>query len=622
MPGVAFHFTVLDLVRKNLSGSKKNIIEKNLPYAYLGAMGPDLLSYIPADKEILDLFCIDDLSTLGQQDYPKIWPRPVMTAYGTLFRMAFLDAWETLEDLHAFLDRMDAIAATEDTEQLKQMKGELDSLTPKIAELANMKDKIEKGVAPVIGLAEMAFPLIQGNKYPWLQQLDRPNEFLRWHRTAQYARNLEKTAGNDERLLAYAFGYMVHVAASVTGEPFVNNIVGGPYRTHWWRNRLIRNSVDTWTFGFQQLGQTVQWNGDTPSPSYDTWPNLCNAALHEKNIQLDGAMKGSEAARMIAAGFSDTAFAQFPPELAKMLDEAFKATYSGVPYPKIFDDPSIYEKAYVGAIAILWFMTGARTMQFPGTPPCGLPDWVTQGGTPPPATQSNPKKKKTTTYSILAIIFFLFGQWGAGIAAAGAAIDAALAGDVIDWAQLRCNLYWLRYQLVLAENNIRSVFTLSTLAYPTPTDLGRMYNPNNLANQSGGPLTAQILCKTVIEKENYPQQMDASVKPTPTSAGAPDLNYLNPPVSPLEKPLSWCRIDPHQYPEYILNKSLANGGMLSGDTSTFFGGAVANALQLLDDASKLIDFNLDGDRGYGEKTWNPKKQTYPNTGTVEITTEP
>lgn len=622
MPGVAFHFTVLDLVRQSLSGSKKDIIEKNLPYAYLGAMGPDLLGHIPADNDILDLFCVDDLSTLAQQDYLKIWPRPAMTAYGTLFRMVFLEAQETLDELHAFLDQMDAIAAIEDTEQLKQMKDELDSLTPKIAALADMKDTIEKGVAPVIGLAEMAFPLIQGGLAPWRQDLARPNEFLRWHRTAQYVRNLEKAAGNDERLLAYAYGYMVHVAASVTAEPFVNNIVGGPYRTHWWRNRLIRNAVDTWTFGFAHLGQTVQWNGDAPSPAYDTWPNLCTAALHEKNIALDGAMKGPEAAKMIGSGFSDTMFAQFPPELTAMLDEAFKATYAGVPYPKIFDDPSIYEKAYVGAVGILWFMTGARAEQSLGAPPCGLPAWVTQGGSPPPATQANPKKKKSTTYAILAVIFFLFGQWGAGLAAAGAAIDAALAGDVIDWAQLRCNLYWLRYQLIQAENNIRSIFSLSTLAYPTPTDLGRMYNPNNLAGASGGPLTAQLFCKTVTEKENYPQQMDTSVKPTPTSAGAADLNYLNPPVSPLEKPLASCRMDPHQYPEYILHKSLTNGGILAGTSGTFFGGAVANALQLLDDSSKLIDFNLDGDRGYGEKTWNPQKLTYPNSGTVEETPEP
>ncbi len=80
--------------------------------------------------------------------------------------------------------------------------------------------------------------------------------------------------GNSPRLppkrtrsKAFALGWLCHLAGSVTAEPFVNNIVGGPYRTHWWRNRLAQNFIDSWVFGFAET--PGQMTGDEPTPAYE-----------------------------------------------------------------------------------------------------------------------------------------------------------------------------------------------------------------------------------------------------------------------------------------------------------------------------------------------------------------
>jgi hypothetical protein len=66
---------------------------------------------------------------------------------------------------------------------------------------------------------------------------------------------------------------------------------------------------------------------------------------------------------------------------------------------------------------------------------------------------------------------------------------------------------------------------------------------------------------------------------------------------------------------------LQNGGMLASTAfpsdNMFFGDAVANAQQLLaDQAQKLPRYNLDADRGYGWKAWNPPINTLPGNGAI------
>ena len=79
---------------------------------------------------------------------------------------------------------------------------------------------------------------------------------------------------------------------------------------------------------------------------------------------------------------------------------------------------------------------------------------------------------------------------------------------------------------------------------------------------------------------------------------------------------------PPCYAEMVIDGSgLQNGGMLTAapfpSSNLFFGDAVSNAQKLIaDQAATLPSYNLDADRGYGWKAWNPMLNTFPGSGQV------
>jgi hypothetical protein len=69
------------------------------------------------------------------------------------------------------------------------------------------------------------------------------------------------------RFQAFALGWMSHIATDVTGHAFVNQKVGGPYRTHWQRHHLVENHMDSQVYSSDHGSQAI----------YD---QMANAALH------------------------------------------------------------------------------------------------------------------------------------------------------------------------------------------------------------------------------------------------------------------------------------------------------------------------------------------------------
>lgn len=87
-------------------------------------------------------------------------------------------------------------------------------------------------------------------------------DVLHYRRTARFAEKLVDRAGADPLLGAYATGYWTHVAADITGHPYVNAVVGGPYREHVIRHMVQESIIDTWL-----------WN-------HHKNEDIINAALH------------------------------------------------------------------------------------------------------------------------------------------------------------------------------------------------------------------------------------------------------------------------------------------------------------------------------------------------------
>jgi hypothetical protein len=72
-------------------------------------------------------------------------------------------------------------------------------------------------------------------------------DLLHNRRSGLFAERLLKSAPGDlER--AYALGYFTHVAGDICGHPYVNTVVGGPYRHHVIRHLVMENVIDSWVW--------------------------------------------------------------------------------------------------------------------------------------------------------------------------------------------------------------------------------------------------------------------------------------------------------------------------------------------------------------------------------------
>ena len=72
-------------------------------------------------------------------------------------------------------------------------------------------------------------------------------DLLHYRKTGPFAEALRSKANGDVQK-AYAQGYVTHIAGDVCGHPFVNGVVGGPFRNHVIRHMVLENIIDTWVW--------------------------------------------------------------------------------------------------------------------------------------------------------------------------------------------------------------------------------------------------------------------------------------------------------------------------------------------------------------------------------------
>lgn len=696
MPNLAFHIEVLNQVieKRAAAGDALAVKLKNpanaklKEFAVLGAMGPDMLQYMPVSKDLASFLsnfipsatsgtvltnaqiatataqiqtAMSNLFTTDPTKAFELYFNPAGAIYSVLFNGLVIPVWPVLDKATDLFNLLSSLVADHsNVEVLENLPTILDQL-PGVLDMS----KGLKGLPSAIQLMQVVIGGIL-TLGPWMEMnqgfpapaditLDRRYEYLRWHKTGEFANALQKNASSENQK-AYVFGWLSHLSASVTAEPFINNIVGGPYRTHWWRNRLAGNFVDSWTFGFFEQSPNPTMTGDNPMPVYfDTtagagWPALCNGGNLQDKFNVGGLDKAAPddvpaALKAVASGDLGTMPDQFPTEINDLFMTTFNMVYPtdqpivglGV---QAFDEDTL-PKAYVGAYAVYWFMTSGRgalgsNVVGPGTGQ-PEPDWIKNGTAPSSPSQAGVNVGAAICAFLLAIfgaLLILGGDLPDGLAALGAALEQ----PIIDWDTVANELFWLRKTLIDAENQLQDALVMAGLAYPPPVMLGAQVN--NMGVDSTLPatdltppfnpdvspvpnLTGIPLCKTnsltgdgnaTFGKARYPHQMDK----TNTLGAFADLNFSVYPLQvPLEEPTADNLIAPNIYPNKILNGlGLKNGGMLTAGpyptSDKFFGDAVSNADQVIGgDLAKLPNYNLDGDRGYGWHDWDPKVGSNP-----------
>ncbi|HVG37743.1 MAG TPA: hypothetical protein VM870_00565, partial [Pyrinomonadaceae bacterium] len=623
---LAFHLEVLSQVISQLVSSgdaRGDIMAKHKKFAALGALGPDVLRYVPISVALSD--SLDNLMAqplvpgnplpLTAPEIFAVSRNPLGAAYSVIFRQLVVPAWPVVNRIKSFLDDMDAIAQAENLLALQTAVGQASGIQSEASSLQGYVTTAEKVAVIVGGIVFLSAP--------WMEQefvtipgvaaddptYNRPFEFLRWHRTGDFALTLlnQATTNPDPKVgarqRAFAYGYLSHMAASLTGEPFVNNITGGPYRTHWWRNRLVSNFIDSWTYGY--FNSNAQMKGDEPTPPYASWKPLCSA-----NIQAEFDVAGlappkshdvPDAVKAVASGDLGNLPDQFPDDLAELLLNTVTATYLSGQQPLDGFTKETFKRAFVGAFAVYWFMTsgsGPMCDNPLGPPPANCesaPDWITSGAIPTPQ-QAGLNTGGATCAALLAtaaLLLILSGALVAGVAALIAAINA----PIVDWDKVRCNLFWLRKTLVDIENALRDSLVRGGLAYPPPQKLGTIdTNGNTRPAADDTPGSGVPFCRSNNQAGTlYPRIKD---KTNPSIKFA-DFNFSSFPVNPgAEIPVTRNLIQSGLYPDFVVNATglglnnsiLTDGPPLVSQTSQIsqkvldkhvFGDAVSNARDLI-----------------------------------------
>jgi hypothetical protein len=456
----------------------------------------------------------------------------------------------------------------------------------------------------------------------------------------------------DLRFTAFARGSVVGYAAALCGSAFLNAVVGAPYRNEWWRHRWIGCHVDCWAWGMYALrrgGRAVPFASDVPTPTYEFWPEIRGAKLHER-LTIGGITAD---AVLNAIKNSAAAPAVLPQALIDDWLGAYRQAY-GVPVPGTGIDAAGLQSAYALLWLVLWLQTSGealpvvRPRENSGPKNCGeMPEWVAVDGSviiggqtlqPAPQPVNLPNKKTT----ICAITWAILGGLGLllGFTAGGwLMITHALDEVAPDWDKVRCHIDWLKVLMNNFTNEVHRLLEANGLGYPYASSL--KHNAINLNAGADPPDDAAIITARVPRQNRIGVDFPAPVwfapgaspparlwPKAPTGLEAPrQVDYADVRVWPthfidgLEPPFAFAN-DPNPPPPQQRNPMTPtqSGVPLVRDAGVFaqrrqhvheaqtnnrqFGNAVDVALELLArPPAELLSWDLDNDRGCAFPTW-------------------
>ena len=670
MPGIATLFEVLELTIDRMGADPQlagfaTAMKNQSGFAHLGALGPTIADFFP-DPPTANI--------PKRANYRLVWALVFHALSGDPGGTPRPGIFPTLTSLKAIVTKVQKIADDEDLLALLGLvtSGEIDTITQAADDVKTAVKGITddaRGIAAMIATALRPEVDTATKSDPVPAPKDwRTRDFLHWKKTGLFVGKLIDKANhaNDptlrDQMRAYAFGYLVSYACKVCGSPFLNSIVGGPYRTQWWRQRLVRNYVDAWVYGFyRETPRPTFGPDDQPAPGfrpYDQWHALCGANLQKKlNLGPNDPHDANDLLRILGQA-ADELPHPIPPAFADLWMEAFHDTYGFADVPPGFVSTAL-NLAYCNTWLMLWVQTSGEVLDCdPGSikPPdtCGKdadelsPFKADEHGNPTPAPPAKFDEDVDVDKLICAAIEALFGglaALGLGLAVGAPAIVSALkdAHDAVDWAKLRCQLYWYRMYLYNAIVGMKRMLALTGFGYPDPTVFHEDTQALQLLKVNKPMESARVLVKSQL-RERFPSKVWITVDASDhTDPGDPQFGlFLAKVFDHFEKPpdaadpgfesnapndptgLSTVAYETAAFPPFFIDdpgNPLSNGDVKTGGGFPFrrgvvlgggvlpapFGNVVDNALDLFRHLGQPFpDWNLDGDRGLGWFTWQFK----------------
>jgi hypothetical protein len=195
-------------------------------YACLGAVGPDIL-YAMMDYDS------------GLQDFTNF----LIKIGGTFECMS-----ELSEQINRYVTGIENIITLDVVDSI-QKTSSLISATIK-----------EGFLAILVDAGFNFFPVFESRRQ---QDQKRENwfwaDYLHYVRSGEFTKYLIENSRNDERLHAYALGYLTHYVTDVVGHPYVNQVVQAPWRLYWQRHHLVENFIDAYVWD--------RWHTSQPEPA-------------------------------------------------------------------------------------------------------------------------------------------------------------------------------------------------------------------------------------------------------------------------------------------------------------------------------------------------------------------
>lgn len=593
MPGPIVHLLNIQSLPpylRELGGDRGNKLADILaaepcsPYAGFGAQGPDFLVFslkeygTPLDEFANFLFGV----------YDALEP--------------FIDFYEeVIEPVEDAID--DAVTAVDEAL--------FNGIIGDIGDTANlMASALQAWIAKLAtSSVDLFYPF-----YPKVQQGAPEDDwywFDTWHyrRTGIFASTLWKLAQGDDDLMRYAIGYGSHIGGDVAGHPFVNAIVGGPYRSHWHRHHLIENWIDAYSRArYKDSKRTKKCLNIGPDDTYV--PNAISGSYYYRLTEFPGG--------------------KLPGKLADMLVKAVDLTYGATVAPTPlnatdFDTTYRLWQKWFERVTSIGSARKPTPVPPPGSAAAALFGSYASGFPSPPGSSGG--SSGGGGFSILGLFAAIaaFVKWLIDALAYTVEwiITHALDIFALPLTEALALVKWLLYQIRKfvwqIYDECRFSLVLGAYLHPEPGDFARSpwgtaFINTASAGSTGGP--------SPYFGSPYPrkQEVHGPLGPTEHHLVYPGTLEEKPSSEAAPKPFYGANPDVvvggwHAYDPTVEN--LYSAKEPYGPTNDFthhvdqntwgthqFGSIPAFTARLLSQRiDDLPNFNLDADRGYGWKTW-------------------
>lgn len=393
-------------------------------------------------------------------------------------------------------------------------------------------------------------------------------DMLHYRKTATFAYEMLNKASSPVQQ-SYARGYMTHVAGDITGHPFINSLVGGPFRNHAFRHMVLETLADTWLWDQQGRG------------------DILDSKLNE---QIDVSENEAE-------------------EIANLVVSAMKEVYKHPMLPNLLANryPTNEEflSGYYTLKQYLRLSTGGSVKR-PSAPPDTPKELFKEIQQ---LLQNNlPGKPPVWNGNLVNFLEALFAWFGKGLALLTmiATLPFAVMMRFLTIAP-RWILYFLNLGIFYIHSAIRTMICLVGWGYAGKEDFDNF-------SFLEGLITSEYYDG---DRNQHPYMTLPNPKlpfywmQPPSWLGTLEQNRTQPQAVRFSVQPDWM-LNPNNLLNTQITTALINATTPAATQAVQknleyfpngFGNAIDFSIYILDGTIKIPDFDLDGDRGYGYKGW-------------------